>query len=180
MLVPVLVLLPPAGGPGIVLRVGNVDRHSLIGRDRVWENLPSASVYALKIGRTLFLCGCHLARIPEENHKENAHHEGVGGEDVPGLAPARHGGVVHTGIHDRTGGEGTYGSTEAVGHQHKETLGGRAYVLGCVIVDIEGAGDVEEVEGYSVNDAAEYEKENSRHTRVTKSEEAEAEHPGEH
>ena len=74
MLVPVMVLLPPAGGPGIVLRVGNVDRHSLIGRDRVWENLPSASVYALKIGRTLFLCGCHLARIPEENHKENAHH----------------------------------------------------------------------------------------------------------
>ena len=121
-----------------------------------------------------------LLRVLEEDPEEDAHDEGVAGEDEPGLGPGGVRGLVHGGVHDGAGGEGADGGAEAVGHHHEQALGAGTDVLGGVLLHVQGTGDVEEVERETVHDATQDEEEDARHRRVTETEESEAAHPGEH
>ena len=71
------------------------------------------------------------------------------------------------------------GCADSVGHQHEEALCAGTDLLICLHIDIEGAGNVEEVESHAVDNAGEDEHPHAR-TGVAGAEEAEAEYPGEH
>ena len=125
----------------------------------------------------------------EEDPEGDGDAEGEAGEDIPGFSPAIPNGDRALGcnlfrhnefIDDHLCGECTDGSTETVGHHHKESLR-RGALLGCgLLVHIECTGDIEEIKGKAIDDAAEHEEDDAGEAGVTCAEESEAEDPGEH
>ena len=83
-------------------------------------------------------------------------------------------------VDDGTGREGSDGGSQTVGHQHEEALPGRAYLGRTDLIDIQTATDVEEIEGHTIDEAAEDEEDDAGVVGRTESEESETEHPSEH
>ena len=133
-----------------------------------------------RTGILLRLGADFLLWIPEEYGEEHANHAGISCEDVPGLRPVGRGVENVAGFDNLAGCKRAYGGTESVGHQHEHSLGTGTDVRGGVLIDIERTGDVEEVEGHSINDAAEHEEQYTGHRGIAKAEESETEHPCEH
>ena len=122
----------------------------------------------------------------EQDRKQDAHHQGEGGEYVPSRRPSVHhvearvgsGGVEHETVHHRLGAERTDGGAEAVGHHHEHALGAAADLLVGILVDEQGAADVEEVESHAVDDHGEDQQHEAEAGGVARAEEEEAERPG--
>ena len=82
---------------------------------------------------------------------------------------------------DLAGDPGADRGTDAVGHQHEEPLRTGLHGLCGLLLDKECTGDVEEVKRHAVDDAGEEEQDDAHDAlRGADSEEAEAQHPGEH
>ena len=72
------------------------------------------------------------------------------------------------------------GGTEAICHQHEETLTRGAQFGRYLVVHKQAARYVEEVEGHSIDDAGEDEEDDAREGGVAHAEETKAQHPGHH
>ena len=82
-------------------------------------------------------------------------------------------------VDDGLCGKGAYGGADAVGANHEKSLGRRAHRGRGLLVDVETARDVEEVEGHAVDDAREHNHPEAR-PGVAEAEEPEAAHPRQH
>ena len=126
------------------------------------------------------LCLLRFVLVLEQDGEEDGDHEGIAGEDEPGLRPVG-GRIEHVArVNHGAGGEGTDRGAEAVGHHHEQSLRAGADVPAGALLNIERTRDVEEVERDTVDDAAEDKQQHTRHGRMAESEERETEHPGQH
>ena len=103
-------------------------------------------------------------RFGEEYPESDGYKQCESGEDVPCFFPsipdshrtlAGHALSVHQTVDNRLGGERTDSSTEAVGHHHKQTLCRRALRRLGLLIHVQRAGDIEEIERKTIDDAAE-------------------------
>ena len=76
--------------------------------------------------------------------------------------------------------ERTDSSSEAVGHHHKEALSRGTLCFFGLLIYVQSTGDIKEVKGEAIDDTTKDKENNSRHTRISGSEETKAEYPGEH
>ena len=83
-------------------------------------------------------------------------------------------------IDNRLGRERTDSSSETISHHHKESLCRRTLCFFCLLIDVERTGDIEEIKGKTIDDAAQDEEDDSRETGITCSKECKAEYPREH
>ena len=123
-----------------------------------------------------------IVLIFKQDGEQNAHHKSEGGKHIPCIRPASHefvevclaeGEVVDHSL----GAERTDGGTQAVSHHHEHALGTAADLLVGVLVDEERAADVEEVEGYAVDDHREDEEHEAEARRTTCTKEEETQSP---
>ena len=79
-----------------------------------------------------------LAGVLEQDHEQDANHECISREDVPGIGPV--GGCVEyvACVHNRAGGEGADGGAEAVCHHHEQALGTGTDVRSGVLLNVKG------------------------------------------
>lgn len=80
-----------------------------------------------------------VLRFLEEDHEEKGYHEGVAGKYVPCGTPVRLGRVIYEVVHYSLRAEGSDCGTDAVGHEHEETLGTVLDLLSGPHVHVEGA-----------------------------------------
>jgi hypothetical protein len=120
-----------------------------------------------------------LAGVLEEDHEKDSDDKGVACEYVPRGCPAWFGCIDYIVVDDQPRNPGSNRGAQTVCHEHEETLCAGADVAGGLAVDVERTGNVEEVEGDTVDDAGKHEQPYAR-ARVAKSEETEPEHPCEH
>ena len=132
-------------------------------------------------GRAL---GFGLRLVAEEEGEEHGHHRSIGGEDIPAHTPAskdrrrvRLG--VDKVIDHRLCSQRTERSADAVRHDHEEPLGTGANGGVGLLVHEERTRDIEEVEGYPVDDHTQQEEPDTT-AWVTEAEEGKAKHPSRH
>lgn len=121
----------------------------------------------------------------EDEAEQDKHYESIGGKDSPGDAPSAY--LLHQvqpiGIDELVyyclGRECAYGGAYAVGHHEEETLGTAAHTGIGLLVYIEGAGYVEEVESHAIYQHGEDEEPYTA-AGIAYGEEAEAERPCHH
>ena len=80
-------------------------------------------------------------------------------------------------IHNLASSQGTDGSTQTIGHHHKQALS-RCLDAGLtLLVNEDTTRNIKEVEGDTIYDARENEENHTRHCRITYAKESETEHP---
>ena len=116
-----------------------------------------AVFYILQSNAQTLLCLCLIMLLEAEGEKHE-HQEGVAGEDKPNGVPVANligfvGHLLHRGIivYHRLCRQHTERGAEAVGHDHKQALCAAAYLGLCVLVNVQRAGDVEEIECHAVD-----------------------------
>ena len=118
----------------------------------------------------------------------NAYHQSEGCEDKPAGLPLTHEEALLLAIdhevlpsaelvNNLASSQRTNGSTNAVGHHHEQTLSRSLDLRVAFLVDEDTARDIEEVKGDTVNDTREDEEDNTRHSGISYTEEAETEDP---
>ena len=120
----------------------------------------------------------------EEDGKSDAYQERITCEDEPAGLPVAHQIAiirpVAIVINHHTRQNSTYGCTQAIGHQHEQSLGRGSHLDIALLVDKETARHIEEIERHAINDAREHEEAHAREGWIAEAEEAESEHPCKH
>jgi len=113
----------------------------------------------------------------EGKGKDEAQDEGITGENEPDAMPVFNP-VDSKMVYHPAATHPSQESPQPIGHDHEQSLGTGPDGDRRLFFDEEGTGDIEKVEGHSVDDHGEH-KEGKSATRVADAEEAKAEHPGE-
>ena len=83
-------------------------------------------------------------------------------------------------IHDSSGRQHADSSADAIGHEHEESLSGGLHLGRGLLLHIESAADIEEIESHAIYDHRQNEEDYARHSRFADSEESEPQHPAKH
>ena len=162
-------------GGGIIYRSVLIDKRR--GLDRSLHNYSITSGLCDGCGRRLFLL------IVEEEEEKYADEQGIAGEDEPNARPIAHLEAVFVlceAVDHRLRAECADRSADTVGHQHEQTLRTGANGRITFLIYEQRTRDIEEVEGYTVDNHGDNEEHHAGEGRNTDGEEAETQHPSEH
>lgn len=118
-----------------------------------------------------------LVLIPENKREDDAEQQRIAGKNKPDALPVL-GAVDREMVDHPPAAHPTQESSEAIGHDHEQPLRAGADSNGRLFFNEKGAGNIEKIEGHSVDDHRQHQQEKAA-AGIADGKEPEAEHPGE-